>query len=237
MKRTLAITTLLLTGSFAIPARAVQFNSSPVANSNAVEIAQYPSPMLLAQQETFEEYRNRRHAELEQQMRQQMNQPAYQTVPVSEKARIIRDAHNALDQQLDREYAEWQRGQSSYGTYGNNGYNRSDRYNSNSGRTSTNETFDEYRNRRHGELEQQMRQQMNQPQYNNLSAQEKARIIREAHQSLDQRLDQEYQSGRYTQDRMSDRYNRNQGTTSDRYDRYDRYNNNSGSDRYDRYNR
>ncbi|WP_369821855.1 hypothetical protein, partial [Planktothrix sp. PCC 11201] len=69
------------------------------------------------------------------------------------KAQMIRDAHNNLDQRLDQEYATWQRGNNN-GNYNNNNPNN----------PNSQQSFDQYRQQRHAQLEQQMRQEVNQPQ-------------------------------------------------------------------------
>ncbi|HEY9865314.1 MAG TPA: hypothetical protein V6D21_14165 [Candidatus Obscuribacterales bacterium] len=170
-------------------------------------------------QQSFDQYRQQRHAQLEQQMRQEVNQPQYRNLSSSQKAQMIRDAHNELDKSLDREYETWKNQQSNNNNSG--GYN-----NNNPNNLNSQQSFDQYRQQRHAQLEQQMRQEVNQPQYNNLSPAQKAQMIRDAHTALDQRLDQEYaawqrgdNNGNYNGQYDSGTYNR-----SDRYDRYDRNN-------------
>ncbi|HBW57959.1 MAG TPA: hypothetical protein DEF27_09210, partial [Oscillatoriales bacterium UBA8482] len=137
--------------------------------------------------------------------------PQYNNLSPAQKAQMIRDAHTNLDKSLDREYETWKQQQSNNNNNGS--YNNPNNPNSQ-------QSFEQYRQQRHAQLEQQMRQEVNKPQYNNLSPAQKAQMIRDAHTALDQRLDQEYANGNYNNGQYdSGTYNR-----SDRYDRYNRNN-------------
>jgi hypothetical protein len=216
MKPTLTLATLVLAASSMLPAHAVIPNNRINTNSPT-----QPSQDLILAQNNFDQYRQQRHAQLEQQMREEVKKPQYNNLSSSQKAQMIRDAHNALDQSLDREYETWKQRQSN-----NNGrYNNNDRYNNNNRNDrNSQQSFNQYRQRRHAELEQQMRQEVKKPQYNNLSSSQKAQMIRDSHNALDQRLDQEYEA--WKQGNSNGNYNgrNNSGTYngSDRYDRYDR---------------
>ncbi|MFM6195860.1 MAG: hypothetical protein ACKPEN_14900 [Planktothrix sp.] len=222
MKPTLTLATLVLAASYILPAYAV----IPNTRINTQSPTQ-PSQDLILAQNNFDQYRQRRHAELEQQMREEVKKPQYNNLSQAQKAQMIRDAHNALDQRLDQEYDALKQRQSNNNrnnnNRNNNNRNNNNRNNNNNDRYNQ-QSFDQYRQRRHAELEQQMRQEVKKPQYNNLSQAQKAQMIRDAHNALDQRLDQEYDSwrrgennGNYNNGRYdSGNYNR---------DRYDRYNN------------
>jgi surface antigen len=220
MKTTLTLATLVLLASSMLPAQALMPNN----NRTNTDSARQPSQDLILAQNNFDQYRQQRHAQLEQQMRQEVKKPQYNNLSEAQKAKIIRDSHNALDQSLDREYDTWKQQQSN-----NNGrYNNNDRYNNNNNRNDRNsqESFDQYRQRRHAELEQQMRQQVNQPQYRNLSEAQKAQMIRDAHSNLDQSLDREYDTWKQGNGNSSydGRYNSGNNGHGDRYDRYNRNN-------------
>ncbi len=216
MKPTLTLATLVLAASSMLPAYAVMPNH-PINTTSSTQSSQ---DLILAQN-NFDQYRQQRHAELEQQMREEVKKPQYNNLSQAQKAQMIRDAHNALDQRLDREYETWKQRQSNNNrnhnnrNHNNRNHNSNDRYNQKS--------FDQYRQRRHAQLEQQMREEVKKPQYNNLSQAQKAQMIRDAHNALDQRLDQEYDSWRRGE---------NNGNYNDRYD-----SGNYNRDRYDRYNR
>ena len=222
MKPTLTLATLVLAASSMLPAYAVMPNN-PI---NTTSSRQSSQDLILAQN-NFDQYRQQRHAQLEQQMREEVKKPQYNNLSAAQKAQIIRDAHNALDKSLDREYETWKQRQSNNNrnnnNRNNNNRNNNNRNNNNNDRYNQ-QSFDQYRQRRHAELEQQMREEVKKPQYNNLSQAQKAQMIRDAHNALDQRLDQEYDSwrrgennGNYNNGRYdSGNYNR---------DRYDRYNN------------
>ncbi len=220
MKTTLTLATLVLLASSMLRAHAVMPNNRINTNS-----ARQPSQDLILAQNNFDQYRQQRHAQLEQQMREEVKKPQYNNLSPAQKAQMIRNAHTTLDKSLDREYETWKKQQSNNnnnGRYNNNNRNdRNNRYNPNN-----QQSFDQYRQQRHAQLEQQMRQEVNQPQYNNLSPAQKAQMIRDAHTALDQRLDQEYaawqrgdNNGNYNGKYDSGTYNR-----SDRYDRYNRNN-------------
>lgn len=219
MKPTLTLATLILAASSMLPANAVMPNN-PI---NTTSPRQSSQDLILAQNNlnNFAQYRQRRHAQLELQMREEVKKPQYRNLSSSQKAQMIRDAHNSLDQSLDREYDNLKQRQSN-----NNGrYNNNDRYNNNN-RTDRNsqQSFEQYRQQRHAELEQQMRQEVKKPQYNNLSSSQKAQMIRDSHNALDQSLDQEYEAwkqGNYNGN-YNGRYNSGTYNGSDRYERYDR---------------
>ncbi|SKB12754.1 conserved exported hypothetical protein [Planktothrix sp. PCC 11201] len=126
MKPTLTLTTLVLLASSMLPARAVMLN-----NRINTDSARQPSQDLILAQNNFDQYRQQRHAQLEQQMRQEVNQPQYRNLSAAQKAQMIRDAHSNLDQRLDQEYATWQQGNNNgnyNGQYDSGNYNGSDRY-------------------------------------------------------------------------------------------------------------
>ena len=130
MKPTLTLATLVLAASYILPAYAV----IPNTRINTQSPTQ-PSQDLILAQNNFDQYRQRRHAELEQQMREEVKKPQYNNLSQAQKAQMIRDAHNALDQRLDQEYDSWRRGENN-GTYNNGRYDsgnynrdRYDRYN------------------------------------------------------------------------------------------------------------
>ncbi|HBK22239.1 MAG TPA: hypothetical protein DDZ60_06970 [Planktothrix sp. UBA10369] len=222
MKTTLTLATLVLAASSMLPAHAVMPN-----NRTNTDSARQPSQDLILAQNNFDQYRQQRHAQLEQQMREEVKKPQYNNLSPAQKAKMIRDSHNTLDKSLDQEYDTWKKQQSN----NNNGrYNNNDRYNNNNRNNrndrNSQESFDQYRQRRHAELEQQMRQEVKKPQYNNLSAAQKAKIIRDSHSNLDQSLDREYEAWKRgdTNGNYNGRYNSGTYNGSDRYDRYDRNN-------------
>ena len=123
MKTTLTLATLVLLASSMLPAHAVMLN-----NRTNTDFSRQPSQDLILAQNNFDQYRQQRHAQLEQQMREEVKKPQYNNLSPAQKAQMIRDAHINLDQNLDREYATWQRGNNN-GNY--NGSDRYDRYNRN----------------------------------------------------------------------------------------------------------
>ncbi|MBE9143860.1 hypothetical protein [Planktothrix mougeotii] len=222
MKPTLTLATLVLAASSMLPAYAVMPNN-PI---NTTSSRQSSQDLILAQN-NFDQYRQQRHAQLEQQMREEVKKPQYNNLTSAQKAQMIRDAHNSLDQSLDREYDTWKQRQSNNGRNNNNGRYNNGRYNNNNRNDRYNQqSFDQYRQRRHAELEQQMRQEVKKPQYNNLTSAQKAQMIRDSHTQLDQRLDQEYEAWKRgdTNGNYNGGYNSGNYNGSDRYDRYDRNN-------------
>lgn len=131
MKPTLTLATLVLAASSMLPAYAVMPNH-PINTTSSTQSSQ---DLILAQN-NFDQYRQQRHAELEQQMREEVKKPQYNNLSQAQKAQMIRDAHNALDQRLDQEYDSWRRGENN-GNYndrydsGNYNRDRYDRYNRN----------------------------------------------------------------------------------------------------------
>ncbi len=231
MKPTLTLATLVLAASSMLPVQAVIPNNQ----INTTSPRQPSQDLILAQNNlnNFDQYRQRRHAELEQQMRQEVKKPQYNNLSSAQKAQMIRDAHNTLDQSLDREYDSLKQRQSNNNgrynnndRYNNNGrYNNNDRYNNNNRNDrNSQQSFDQYRQRRHAELEQQMRQEVKKPQHNNLSSAQKAQMIRDSHNALDQSLDREYEAWKRgdTNGNYNGRYDSGNYNGSDRYDRYDR---------------
>ena len=124
MKTTLTLATLVLLASSMLPAHAVMIN-----NRTNTDFSRQPSQDLILAQNNFDQYRQQRHAQLEQQMRQDMNQPQYRNLSAAQKAQMIRDAHINLDQNLDQEYATWQRGNNNGNYTGSDRYDRYDRNN------------------------------------------------------------------------------------------------------------
>ncbi|NJK37810.1 MAG: hypothetical protein HC835_04360 [Oscillatoriales cyanobacterium RM2_1_1] len=57
------------------------------------------------------------------------------------------------------------------------------------------DTWDDYRDRRHRELDQQINNEVNRPHNSRLSQKDKERIIKDAHRELDKRLDAEEKNG------------------------------------------
>jgi hypothetical protein len=205
MKPTLTLTTLVLLASSMLPAHAVMPN-----NRINIDSARQPSQDLILAQNNFDQYRQQRHAQLEQQMREEVKKPQYNNLSPAQKAKMIRDSHTTLDKSLDREYETWKNQQSNNNNNGR--YNNNDRYNNNNrNNRNSQQSFDQYRQQRHAQLEQQMRQEVNKPQYRNLSSSQKAQMIRDAHSDLDKSLDREYETWKKQQSNNNNngRYNNN----------------------------
>ncbi|CAD5947777.1 hypothetical protein [Planktothrix agardhii] len=212
MKTTLTLATLVLLASSMLPAHAVMLN-----NRTNTDFSRQPSQDLILAQNNFDQYRQQRHAQLEQQMREEVKKPQYNNLSPAQKAQMIRDSHKTLDQSLDREYETWKKQQSNNNNNGR--YNNNGNYNNNN--PNNQQSFDQYRQQRHAQLEQQMRQDMNQPQYRNLSAAQKAQMIRDAHINLDQNLDREYAN--WQRGNNNGNYNNNNPNNPNSQQSFDQY--------------
>jgi predicted metal-dependent peptidase len=133
MKRILAIATLLLATGSVVPVQAVsvQSRTTPIDNSYKPQ----SEGILIADkyEDQFKEYRYQRHLQLERQMRQELTQPKYRYMSQQEKERVMKQAHDNLDDALDRQEKAWTREQEKrqdrYDRYDRyNRYNRYDRY-------------------------------------------------------------------------------------------------------------
>ncbi|MEL7034716.1 MAG: hypothetical protein AAFO04_03740 [Cyanobacteria bacterium J06592_8] len=122
MKR-IAIATLLLTSYLALPAVA-SVDARRVTHGYSVENTGQTESLLLADSRVdraWRDYRDQRHRVLDRQMNDEMNRPHNARLSQRQKEKVIRDAHKALDKQLDREEKEWKRRYSGYD-------DRNDRY-------------------------------------------------------------------------------------------------------------
>lgn len=136
MKKILAIATLLLATGSTLPVEAVSLQSrtTPVRTSQTFQ----SEGMLIADKldEEFNDYRKRRHVELERQMRQELTQSKYRYMSQQEKERLMKQAHDNLDDALDRQEKAWRRDHEKrqdrydnrYDDRFDNRYDRYDRY-------------------------------------------------------------------------------------------------------------
>lgn len=128
MKRILAITTLLLATGSVVPVEAVnvQSRSNPIDNSYRMQ----SEGMLIADryEDQFKEYRYQRHVQLERQMRQELSQPKYRYMSQQEKERLMKHAHDELDDALDRQEKAWIKEQERRNDRYDDRYDRYDRY-------------------------------------------------------------------------------------------------------------
>lgn len=109
MKRILAIATLLLATSSAIPAVA-----SPPPGTRTLRTSENPvetEGVLIAdsRDDAWRRYRDDRHRQLDRQVNDEMNKPHNSRLSQKQKEQVIRDAHKELDKQLDREEKEWKK--------------------------------------------------------------------------------------------------------------------------------
>jgi hypothetical protein len=95
------------------------------------------------------------------------------------------------------------------------------------------EEFNDYRERRHVELERQMRQELTQSKYRYMSQQEKERLMKQAHDNLEDALEREERAWRRENEKRQDRYDDRYDNRYDRYDRYDNRNDNRFDSRFD----
>lgn len=125
MKRILAIATLLLATCSAIPAEAAFSQSRRDRDISATPVS--TEGVLLADSrvdDAWDQYKDERHRILDRQMNNEMNKPHNSRLSQREKEKVIREAHQALDKQLDREEKEWKKRYSD-SRYRNDRYNRS----------------------------------------------------------------------------------------------------------------
>ena len=113
MKRILAIATLLLAAGSTVPAQAASDSGpeTPGDRSFAGRTVQTEATLIADSRvdRAWDEYRDRRHRELDRQMKDEMNKPHNSRLSQRQKEDVIRDAHRALDKQLDREEKDWKR--------------------------------------------------------------------------------------------------------------------------------
>ncbi|NJO71723.1 MAG: hypothetical protein HC825_08645 [Oscillatoriales cyanobacterium RM1_1_9] len=200
MKSALTLLTSLMVTGLVTPTLAL----SNGTRSNPIDPFSQGQGIIVA--DTWDDYRDRRHRELDQQINNEVNRPHNSRLSQKDKERIIKDAHRELDKRLDAEEKEWRR------RYAND----RDRYNirSNSGR------YDDRRdNRRYDDRYDDRR-------YDNRS---NDREIRERYRNFDQYNSRDRRSNDNNRDdlrnpgRINDPYNRNIYNCSPQnpYDCYD----------------
>ena len=120
MKRVFAIATLLLATASAVPAEAAQPHSR-TTQAQGADIFQSQGTLVA---DDFSDYRRSRHEQLERQLRQELSQPRYRNISQQEKMRVMKQAHDDLEDVLDREEKRWRNERE----YRDDRYDRYDRY-------------------------------------------------------------------------------------------------------------
>lgn len=128
-----AIATLMLATGSILPVQAVSFPSRNTSINNTGTIESEGILRADRLDEEFDDYRRSRHVQLERQLRQELSQQKYRYMSQQEKERAMRQAHDNLDDQLDRQEKAWRREyenrQDRYDNRYDEGYNnRYDRY-------------------------------------------------------------------------------------------------------------
>jgi hypothetical protein len=128
MKRILAIATLLLATSSTVPVQAVSFQSRSTSVDHSHRLQSEGILMADRYEDQFNDYRRERHVQLERQMRQELTQPKYRYMSQQEKERLMKQAHDNLDDALDRQEKAWVREQDQRQDRYDERYDRYDRY-------------------------------------------------------------------------------------------------------------
>ncbi|MGL5081435.1 MAG: hypothetical protein ACRC8A_08100 [Microcoleaceae cyanobacterium] len=105
MKSVLTIVTLLMVTGSVLPTMAAPVYPNRTNSIRSVSELSQGRGVLVA--DAWDDYQRRRHLELDQQINSEMNQSHNRRLSQKEKERIIRDAHKALDKELDREEEDW----------------------------------------------------------------------------------------------------------------------------------